>query len=172
MKYPPLPPEQKRTPIRCPFLFNEINPFRDLWNILRMWNMASPYEIRLRRVKGFISFHRMRSIRFHNDHRSLFHICHKANISLFPFLLAPTPTASAKKEQAIGLLFFYPSRRLGISSRDSVYIIAVGVYHQPKAVYPAAWWDTTLRVDDMPFLRNGWYTPTPSAMLNVTVWRF
>ena len=46
--------------------------------------------------------------------------------------------------------FFYPSRRLGISSRFSVYIIAVGVYHQPKAVFPAAWWDTLLRNDDIP----------------------
>nr|MDD5837459.1 hypothetical protein [Eubacteriales bacterium] len=33
--------------------------------------------------------------------------------------------------------FFYPSRRLGISSRVSVYIIAVGAYHQPKAVLSA-----------------------------------
>ena len=30
--------------------------------------------------------------------------------------------------------FFYPSRRLGISSRDSVYIIAAGVYHHAKRV--------------------------------------
>ena len=30
-------------------------------------------------------------------------------------------------------LLFYPSRRLGISSRFSVYIIAVGVYHRRKA---------------------------------------
>ncbi len=36
------------------------------------------------------------------------------------------------------LLLFYPSRRLGISSRVSVYIIAAGAYHQPKAVFPAA----------------------------------
>ena len=27
--------------------------------------------------------------------------------------------------------FFYPSRKLGISSRNSVYIIAIGAYHQP-----------------------------------------
>ena len=57
--------------------------------------------------------------------------------------------------------FFYPSRRLGISSRRS------RVYHQPLwgcissriSVHPpAAWWDATLRVDDMQFLRNWWYT--------------
>ena len=43
-----------------------------------------------------------------------------------------------KNRQAIACLFFYPSRRLGISSRVSVYIIAVGAYHQPKAALPAA----------------------------------
>jgi len=36
------------------------------------------------------------------------------------------------------LLFFYPSRRLGISSRVSVYIIAEGVSHHAKRVFPAA----------------------------------
>ena len=31
-------------------------------------------------------------------------------------------------------VFFYPSRRLGISSRFSVYIIAVGVYHHRRCI--------------------------------------
>ena len=46
-----------------------------------------------------------------------------------------TPT---KKELRNSEALFYPSRRLGISSRVGVYIIAVGAYHQPKAVLPAA----------------------------------
>ena len=37
--------------------------------------------------------------------------------------------------------FFYPSRRLGISSRFSVYIIAVGVYHHAERVF--------MRLDDI-----------------------
>ena len=37
--------------------------------------------------------------------------------------------------------FFYPSRRLGISSRFSVYIIAVGVYHHRRCIL--------LRLDEM-----------------------
>jgi hypothetical protein len=32
-------------------------------------------------VSGFISFHLMRSIKFHNSRSELFHICRKANIS-------------------------------------------------------------------------------------------
>ena len=47
-----------------------------------------------------------------------------------------SPVVSTKKFDKSELIeFFYPSRRLGISSRVSVYIIAEGVYHQPKAVY-------------------------------------
>ena len=51
------------------------------------------------------------------------------------------PSFSAKKEVTFiyqKLLLFYPSRRLGISSRVSVYIIAAGAYHQPMAALPAA----------------------------------
>ena len=39
------------------------------------------------------------------------------------------------------VLLFYPSRRLGISSRVSVYIIAAGVYHHAERVF--------LRLDDI-----------------------
>ena len=35
-------------------------------------------------VGGFISFHLMRIIKFHNSQSELFHICRKANISLKP----------------------------------------------------------------------------------------
>ena len=38
------------------FLFNEINPLRDLWNTLCVWNMASPCKMPAG-VGGFISFH-------------------------------------------------------------------------------------------------------------------
>ena len=55
--------------------------------------------------------------------------------------------------------FFYPSRRLGISSRASVYIIAEGVSHHALACIH-------LRLDDIQCfalmicnsLRNWWYT--------------
>ena len=50
---------------------------------------------------------------------------------------------------------FYPSRRLGISSGVSRYIISPNgavSHHAPACIFPAAWWYTTLRVDDMQFL--------------------
>ena len=44
---------------------------------------------------------------------------------------------SARKKPSLSTwLFSYPSRRLGISSRVSVYIIAEGVYHHAERVYP------------------------------------
>ena len=43
--------------------------------------MASPCEMPAG-VSGFISFHLMHSIKFHNDRRALFPIRHKTNISL------------------------------------------------------------------------------------------
>ena len=46
-----------------------------------------------------------------------------------------------QKRRFFVIVFFYPLRSNGISSRFSVYIITVGVYHQPKAV--------SLRNDDM-----------------------
>ena len=55
--------------------------------------------------------------------------------------MGSSPIDRTKKEVTFvyqKLLLFYPSRRLGISSRASVYIIAVGAYHQPKAALPAA----------------------------------
>ena len=48
-----------------------------------------------------------------------------------------TPVSCSKKEVTFvyqKLLLFYPSRRLGISSRFSVYIIAVGVYHHRRCI--------------------------------------
>ena len=54
-------------------LFNEINPLRDLWNTLCVWNLPSASEMPAG-VRGFISFRLMQSIKFHNDRRSLFHI--------------------------------------------------------------------------------------------------
>ena len=39
--------------------FNEINPLRDLWNTLRVWNIASQCEMPAG-VSGFISFHFLR----------------------------------------------------------------------------------------------------------------
>ena len=58
-------------------------------------------------------------------------------------------------------IFFYPSRRLGISSAPAGLdiITATPCISSRASVYPpAAWWYTTLRVDDMQFLRNWWYT--------------
>ena len=52
----------------------------------------------------------------------------------------PPPPAPTKNE-AFASFFFYPSRRLGISSRVSVYIIAVGVYHHRRCIL--------LRLDDI-----------------------
>ena len=44
----------------------------------------------------------------------------------------------SKKNEAKASFFFYPSRRLGISSRFSVYIIAVRRISSPKVHTPAA----------------------------------
>ena len=46
--------------------------------------------------------------------------------------------------------FFIHCESNGISSRFSVYIIAIGAYHQPQVVSLSQWWYTTLRVDDIP----------------------
>ena len=48
---------------------------------------------------------------------------------------------SSKKNEAYASFFFYPSRRLSISSRASVYIITEGVSHRAKRVF--------LRLDDI-----------------------
>ena len=59
----------------------------------------------------------------------------------FTPVYAPYCPPFAKKNELLSTkssFFFYPSRRLGISSRVSVYIIAVGAYHQPEAVLTAA----------------------------------
>ena len=54
---------------------------------------------------------------------------------------------SSKKSNSKELDFFIHCESNGISSRDSVYIIGIGVYHQPKAVY-------CFRNDEMQFLWN------------------
>ena len=80
--------------------------------------MASPCEMPAG-VSGFISFHLMHSIKFHNDRRSLFPIRHKTNISLpttrqggvFVFGLIARRgenRARAKREKQSGGLFWCP----------------------------------------------------------------
>ena len=52
------PAPEKKQPLSLGqrlFLFSEINPLRDLWNTLCVWNMASPCEMPAG-VGGFISF--------------------------------------------------------------------------------------------------------------------
>ncbi len=39
-----------------------------------------------------------------------------------------------KKNEAIASFFFYPSRRLGMESRFSVYVIAKGVWHHRRCI--------------------------------------
>ena len=56
-----------------PSFFNEINPFRDLRNALRAWNIASQCEMPAG-VGGFISFHVPRKRNISQALRRLFHI--------------------------------------------------------------------------------------------------
>ncbi len=44
------------------------------------------------------------------------------------------PFGQAKKSTSIGLSIFYPSRRLGMESRVSVYGTAVGVWHHRRCI--------------------------------------
>ena len=55
-----------------------------------------------------------------------------------PLVVGSSPTAPAKNPRSSERGFFIHCESNGISSRFSVYIIAVGAYHQPKAVLTAA----------------------------------
>ena len=59
----------------CRCFFQRNKSFQDLWNALRAWNIASQYEIRLRRViKDLFYFTENISFLFHNLRSKLFHI--------------------------------------------------------------------------------------------------
>ena len=110
------------------FLFNEINPLRDLWNTLCVWNIASQCEMPAG-VGGFISFHLMRSIKFHNSQSELFHICRKANISLYSrlFIGLYFRGAAPRKRNASTFLYLLP--------RESVPILPLWLQSDVVMVY-------------------------------------
>ena len=144
------------------------------------WNMALPCEIAtlwnicFANVKRRISFHIERSEIFHNFRKKIISHSATSNISLNS-RVAFLYYEPNKKHIASRCAFCYSSRRLGISSRVRVYMIAEGVSHHRRCITPAAWWYTTLRVDDIQFLRNWWYTRLRRDLLllyyNMRCWR-
>ena len=93
-------------------------------------DVAHLVERHLAKVEVASSSLVIRSIRYHSQV-----VRPRSAKPLFP---GSNPGGTSKNSKSSDLEFFYPSRRLGISSRASVYNIAVGAYHQPKAVLPAA----------------------------------
>ena len=71
-----------------------------------------------------------------------------------------SPVSRTKKVVSFWYDFFYSNRRFGISSRFSVYLISpLGCISSLVRVYfPAVWWYTMLRIDDIQPLRVWWYT--------------
>ena len=122
------------------------------------WNMASPCEIAtlwnicFANVKRRISFHIERSEIFHNFRKKI--VSHSAmpNISLnsrVAFLYY-----EHKKERGDRFVLFLskPQAWYIIDARSAAYIISpcgAAYHHAPACISPAAWWDTTLRVDDI-----------------------
>ena len=76
------------------------------------------------------------------------------------------PLASTKKEvtfvyQKLLLFLSKPQAWYIIAAQSAVHIISpfgAVSHHASACIFPAAWWDATLRVDDMQFRRNWWYT--------------
>ena len=75
----------KKHLLRQVLFCNEINPLRDLWNLLCKWNTPAACEMPAG-VRGFISFHFPRRRKISQAPRRLFHILRQQNISpkLFP----------------------------------------------------------------------------------------
>ena len=75
----------KKHLLRQVLFCNEINPLRDLWNLLCKWNTPAACEMPAG-VRGLISFHFPRRRKISQAPRRLFHILRQQNISpkLFP----------------------------------------------------------------------------------------
>ena len=73
-----------------------------------------------------------------------------------PWVVGSSPSAPAKKSTSFGLSIFYPSRRLGISLTHEVRRISSRSASRPcissrfSVHFPATWWYTMLRIDDIP----------------------
>ena len=84
--------ESRKARQKSPFayangLFNEINPFRDLWNALRAWN-TSPAREMPAGVYGFISFHIATKERYFTSSSLRELISHSATAEYFTFYIA------------------------------------------------------------------------------------
>ncbi len=67
--------------------------------------------------------------------------------------ISANPVTCTKKFDKLRLVeFFYPSHRLGMESRVSVYVIAVGVWHHQGCIF--------LRLDSIRLLCNQFHTAT------------
>ena len=85
------------------FLFNEINPLRDLWNTLRVWNIAMQCEMPAG-VRDLFHFTFRASGKFHNHRRSLFHIRRIFHFTIRPFCCIISPINKNLSNRAVTLL--------------------------------------------------------------------
>ena len=96
---------QKRTHIclrQVWVLFNEINPLRDLWNLLRKWNTPAACEMPAG-VRDLFHFTFRASGKFHNDRRSLFHIRRIFHFTIRPFCCIISPINKNLSNRAVTL---------------------------------------------------------------------